>query len=165
MYAGSLTDSRWPRIPEPPGCNDRLAWMRPGGSSVATRTSGMRASHRPRAVNEPVMGDSRKLACVYVYISQAGICDLVLGILSWNGFERGRRSLKSRELYHSPWWELQSNRDNSQKRIMSRQLHPDKLIHVSNEEKLAKEEELKKFNVANENLLNYLIQHELLTFL
>ena len=51
---------------------------------------------------------------------------------------------------------------NRQKRIISRQLHPDKLGDVSNEEKLAKEEELKKFNVANENLLNYLIQHELL---
>ena len=51
---------------------------------------------------------------------------------------------------------------NRQKRLISLQLHPDKLIHVSNEEKLAKEEELKKFNVENENLQKYLIQHELL---
>ena len=51
---------------------------------------------------------------------------------------------------------------NSQKRIMSRQLHPDKLINVTEQEKHIKEEELKKFNVANENLLKYLIQHELL---
>ena len=51
---------------------------------------------------------------------------------------------------------------NRQKRIISRQLHPDKLGDVSNEEKFAKEEELKKFNVENENLQKYLIQHELL---
>ena len=51
---------------------------------------------------------------------------------------------------------------NRQKRIISLQLHPDKLGDVSNEEKLAKEEELKKLNVANENLLNYLIKHGLL---
>ena len=49
-----------------------------------------------------------------------------------------------------------------QKRIVSLQLHPDKLGDVSNEEKLAKQEELKKFNVENENLQNYLIENELL---
>ena len=49
-----------------------------------------------------------------------------------------------------------------QKRIVSLRLHPDKLGDVSNEEKLAKQEELKKFNVENENLQNYLINHELL---
>merc|ERR1711888_496845 len=49
-----------------------------------------------------------------------------------------------------------------QKRIVSLQLHPDKLGEVSNEEKLAKQEELKKFNVENEKLQNYLINHEVL---
>ena len=49
-----------------------------------------------------------------------------------------------------------------QKRIVSLRLHPDKLGDVSNEEKLAKQEELKKFNVENENLQNYLIENELL---
>ena len=49
-----------------------------------------------------------------------------------------------------------------QKRIISLQLHPDKLGDVSNEEKHAKEEELKIFNVENENLQNYLLEHELL---
>jgi hypothetical protein len=48
-----------------------------------------------------------------------------------------------------------------QKRIISLQLHPDKLVDVSEEEKLAKQEELKKFNVENENLQNYLIENEL----
>ena len=38
-----------------------------------------------------------------------------------------------------------------QKRIISLQLQPDKLGDVSSEEKLAKQEELKKFNVDNEN--------------
>ena len=51
---------------------------------------------------------------------------------------------------------------NRQKRLISLQLHPDKLIHVSNEEKFAKEEELKKFNVENENLQKYLLENELL---
>ena len=49
-----------------------------------------------------------------------------------------------------------------QKRIVSLQLHPDKLGDVTQQEKLAKEEELKEFNVANENLQNYLLEHELL---
>ena len=49
-----------------------------------------------------------------------------------------------------------------QKRIISLQLHPDKLINASNEEKLLKQEELKKFNVENENLQNYLIENDLL---
>ena len=49
-----------------------------------------------------------------------------------------------------------------QKRIVSLQLHPDKLGDVTQQEKLAKEEELKKFNVENENLQNYLLEHELL---
>ena len=40
-------------------------------------------------------------------------------------------------------------------------MHPDKLVDVSSEEKLAKEEELKKFNVENENLQNYLLENEL----
>ena len=48
------------------------------------------------------------------------------------------------------------------KRIISLQLHPDKLINASNEEKLLKQEELKKFNVQNENLQNYLIENDLL---
>ena len=50
----------------------------------------------------------------------------------------------------------------SQKRIMSLQLHPDKLINDSEQEKHIKEEELKIFNVANEKLKTYLINHELL---
>ena len=48
-----------------------------------------------------------------------------------------------------------------QKRIISLQLHPDKLGDVSSEERFAKQEELKKFNVENENLQNYLVEHEL----
>ena len=50
----------------------------------------------------------------------------------------------------------------SQKRIMSLQLHPDKLINDSEQEKHIKEEELKIFNVANEKLKTYLINHQLL---
>ena len=50
----------------------------------------------------------------------------------------------------------------SQKRIMSLQLHPDILINDSEQEKHIKEEELKIFNVANEKLKTYLINHELL---
>ena len=49
-----------------------------------------------------------------------------------------------------------------QKRVISFQLHPDKLGDVSSEERFAKQEELKKFNVDNENLQNYLIENELL---
>ena len=49
-----------------------------------------------------------------------------------------------------------------QKRIISFQLHPDKQGDVSSEERFAKQEELKKFNVDNENLQNYLIENELL---
>ena len=49
-----------------------------------------------------------------------------------------------------------------QKRIVSLQLHPDKQGDASNEEKLAKQEELKKFNVENENLQKYLIDNEIL---
>ena len=48
-----------------------------------------------------------------------------------------------------------------QKRIISLQLHPDKQGDVSSEEKLAKEEELKKFNADNENLQNYILKNEL----
>ena len=48
-----------------------------------------------------------------------------------------------------------------QKRIISLQLHPDKQGDVSSEERFAKQEELKKFNVENENLQNYLVEHEL----
>ena len=49
-----------------------------------------------------------------------------------------------------------------QKRIISLQLHPDKQGDVSEREKLLKQEELKKFNVENENLQNYLIDNELI---
>jgi hypothetical protein len=49
-----------------------------------------------------------------------------------------------------------------QKRIISLQLHPDKLTDASEEEKQAKQEELKKFNVENEKLQNYLLDNELI---
>ena len=43
-----------------------------------------------------------------------------------------------------------------QKRIISLQLHPDKLVDSSEQEKLTKQEELKAFNVNNDLLLRYL---------
>ena len=43
-----------------------------------------------------------------------------------------------------------------QKRIISLQLHPDKLVDISEQEKLTKQEELKAFNVNNDLLLRYL---------
>ena len=49
-----------------------------------------------------------------------------------------------------------------QKRTISLQLHPDKQGDVCEREKLLKQEELKKFNVENENLQNYLIDNELI---
>ena len=48
-----------------------------------------------------------------------------------------------------------------QKRVVSLQLHPDKLDYVSEEEKLAKQEELKHFNVYNEKLYSYLIKNNI----
>ena len=48
-----------------------------------------------------------------------------------------------------------------QKQIISLQLHPDKLGDVSEEEKQAKQEELKKCNVENEKLQNYLLENKL----
>ena len=48
-----------------------------------------------------------------------------------------------------------------QKRIMSLQLHPDKLFNATEQEKHIKQEELKKFNVKNDELLEYLHKHEM----
>ena len=45
---------------------------------------------------------------------------------------------------------------------MSLQLHPDKLFNATEQEKHIKQEELKKFNVKNDELLHYLHTHELL---
>ena len=49
-----------------------------------------------------------------------------------------------------------------QKRIMSLKLHPDKLFNATEQEKHIKQEELKKFNVKNDELLEYLHTHELM---
>ena len=48
-----------------------------------------------------------------------------------------------------------------QKKIISAQLHPDKQTEASDEEKFAKQEELKAFNVKNEELLAYLELNEI----
>ena len=47
-----------------------------------------------------------------------------------------------------------------QKQVISLQLHPDKAGNVSEEEKLAKEEEMKIFNASNKELMEYLIKHQ-----
>ena len=48
-----------------------------------------------------------------------------------------------------------------QKRILSLQIHPDKLFYATEQEKHIKQEELKKFNVKNDELLEYLHKHEM----
>ena len=49
-----------------------------------------------------------------------------------------------------------------QKRVISLLLHPDKHVDASEQEQLAKQEELKQFNVANEKLYSYLMDNNLL---